>query len=67
MTTEEKNMLTLEQVQQLLQDRRLDIISKSTGIAIGTVSNVRDGKRNPRYTTLKALSDYLEGQKNAAN
>lgn len=55
-------MLTLEQVKERLKDRRLDMVSESTGLSVGTVARVRDGKGDPTLKTLAALSDYLEGR-----
>lgn len=54
-------MLTLDQIRGLLADRRLNVVSEKTGIHVGTISNIRDGKtQNPTYYVLSRLSDYLE-------
>lgn len=59
-------MLTLEQIQKALKDRRPGMISQATGLSINTISEIRNGIQiNPSYQTLKALSDYLEGKTNA--
>ena len=37
------------------------MIAEATGLSYNTITNIRDGKQNnPGYSTLKALSDYLE-------
>jgi hypothetical protein len=56
-------MLDLETIRSALQDRRLDKVSEATGLHRNTVMLVRDQPhRNPSWQTLKALSDYLQGQ-----
>lgn len=59
-------MLTLEEVRELLQDRRIDVVAEATGLHYSTVQEVRAGKSDkPSYQTIKILSDYLEGKTNA--
>lgn len=54
-------MLTLDQISEKLKDRRLDKVSEATGVHRNTLHAIRDGKQsNPKYATIKALSDYLE-------
>jgi hypothetical protein len=36
--------MDLEQIKSLLQDRRLSIIAKATGLSTLTVANIRDGE-----------------------
>lgn len=58
-------MLTLEEVRELLQDRRIDVVADATGLHYSTVQEVRAGKsEKPSYQTIKALSDYFEGKDN---
>lgn len=58
-------MLTLEEIKHALRDRRLDIVSKQTGIHRATISRIRNGENaNPTYTVIKTLSDYLRGVSN---
>jgi transcriptional regulator with XRE-family HTH domain len=52
-------LLTLEQIQKALADRRTDAVSTATGLHRGTIANVRNGRHNPSYKVMKALSDYL--------
>lgn len=55
-------MLTLEQIKQQLQDRRLQMISDTTGIHYNTLKTIRDDANpNPTYRVIEQLSAYLEG------
>lgn len=57
-------MLTIEQIREELQDRRLQMVAKGAGLTYPTVQKIRDGNAvKPSYETIKALSDYLEGKK----
>lgn len=54
--------MTLEQIQAGLQDRRITVVAKITGIHPNTIRAIRNGKAvNPSYQVVKALSDYLNG------
>lgn len=56
-------MMTLEQVRQGLQDRKLRAVAQATGLAYDTVWRVATGRmERVSYDTVKALSDYLEGK-----
>ena len=56
-------MLTLGQIRELLDDRKLDIVSEKTGLHRNTLAAIRDGRNdNPTLKTIEALSDYLAGQ-----
>lgn len=55
-------MLAVDDIKRMLSDRRLDVVSKATQISRNTLAAIRDGKNeNPRYITLRRLSDYLTG------
>ncbi len=55
-------MLTLEEIQVMLRDRRPSIVAEAIGVHQATIAAIRDGKNtNPTYTVIKALSDYLSG------
>ena len=54
-------MLTTEEIRKLLGDRRLDIVAKATSLSPLTIARIRDGKGDPKGTTLEKLSAYLEG------
>ena len=56
-----RNMLTLDKIKHLLADRRLDMVSKATGIHRNTLSGIRDGRAtNPTYDTIRKLSEYFD-------
>lgn len=54
-------MLNLEEIKARLATRDLARVAKETGMSRATVKIVADDHTaNPTYTTLKALSDWLE-------
>jgi hypothetical protein len=56
-------MLTLQEIQKQLQDRRPGLVADATGLHINTVTGIRDNAdANPTYKVMKALSDYLESR-----
>lgn len=56
-------MLTLPEVRDALQDRRLPTVAEATGLAYDTVRRVANGDViSVSYETVKRLSDYLEGR-----
>ena len=56
-------MMTLEQVRLALEDRRIVLVSRATGLHYNTIKDVRDGiSLNPRHKTVQKLSAYLEGK-----
>ena len=58
------NMMYLEQIREMLADRRLSLVAEATGLHYNTVRAIRDDpEANPTYKAVKALSDYLQGQK----
>ena len=58
------NMMYLEQIRAMLADRRLSLVAEATGLHYNTVRIIRDDPdANPTYKAVKALSDYLQGQK----
>lgn len=61
-------MLTLEQIQCKLKDRRLRIVSKEIGISYPTLLSIAQGKsRNPSYRIVQLICKYLDGEINADN
>lgn len=59
-------MLTLEQIQEALKERKLKIVAEKTGLAYDTVRRVAYGHfKEPSYSVVKRLSDYLTGGTNA--
>lgn len=53
-------MLTIEKMRELLFDRNIIKVAKSTGIHYNTIYKLIRGETDPRYSVLKKLSDYLE-------
>ena len=53
-------MLTTEEIRKLLADRRLDKVAEATGLSPLTIARMRDGKGDPKASTVEALSRYLE-------
>jgi hypothetical protein len=54
-------MMTLEQIQEALKDRKLVAVAEATGLAYNTVWRVTAGKApSVSYDVVKKLSDYLE-------
>jgi len=55
-------MLDIDELKARLQDRVLSKVSASTGLSVATIADIRDGRQaNPRYGTIKALSEYFNG------
>lgn len=53
--------MTPEEMQKALEDRRLAVVSRETGIHYNTLRSIRDGdNKNPSYRVARLLSDYLE-------
>ena len=51
----------LLEVQKLLRDRRVDIVSAATGLSRTTITNIRDGViTDPKLSTLSKLYEYLK-------
>jgi len=53
-------MLTLDAIVARLQRMKIKIIADETGMCYDTIRRITYGYfKNPSYTTVKALSDYL--------
>ncbi|MGC9216636.1 helix-turn-helix domain-containing protein [Acidithiobacillus sp.] len=53
--------MTPEELSKALQDRRISVVSKATGLHQNTLRKIRNGENlNPTYKVIKTLSDYLE-------
>lgn len=56
-------MMTLDQIQAALADRKLTIVAEATGMAYDTVRRVARNKApSVSYEVVKKLSDYLEAR-----
>ena len=53
-------MLTLEELQELLQDKNLSFIGKKVGITRAYLSQIRNGNSVPSYKTLVKLNNYFK-------
>lgn len=54
-------MMTLKDIRNALQDRRLLMVAEATGLHYNTIKQVRDNvQSNPTHKVLRALSEYLE-------
>jgi predicted transcriptional regulator len=57
-------MLNLNQIVDKLHDRNLVTVSEKSGVRYATLFNIAKGKnKNPKYETVKKLSDYLQQNK----
>lgn len=55
--------MTLEQIKDALQDRRIDKVMEVTGLSRPTISAIRDGvNTNPTLDTLEKLTKYFSTQ-----
>ena len=53
-------MLTMEQIATALQDRKLKVVARETGLHYHTVRRLATEKDvNPKLTTMRTLSEYL--------
>ncbi len=56
-------MLTPEQVTQGLQDRVIAVVAEKTGLHPNTVRKMKSGEfKEPPFSTISKLSDYLESE-----
>ena len=60
-------MFTAEQIRQQLQDANLRKLSEKLDLHYMTVWRFMQGDRNPSYSTVKALSDYLVSRAQVTN
>lgn len=55
-----KQEQTISKIQAALQDRRIAVVSESTGLGRNTIYRLRNGSdRKPTAGTIKILADYL--------
>lgn len=56
-------MLSIKEIRAKLGDRNLTKVAKNVGLSYNTVFYFcREEAKEPSYKTVKALSDYLEGE-----
>lgn len=56
-------MLTLEQIKAYLKDANLRAVAESAGVHENSLYRLMNGQE-PKYSTVKKLSDYIEGKFN---
>ena len=54
-------MLTLEEIRELMKDRRPSALIEATGLCHQTIWRINRGE-SASYETIKKLSDYFEAQ-----
>jgi transcriptional regulator with XRE-family HTH domain len=55
--------MSLEEIRQALQDRRLSMVADATGLHYNTVRAISAGENNnPTHETMRLLSEYLQGR-----
>ena len=55
-------MIPLENIRKLLKDRTISSVAEATGLHPNCIYMLKKEDSNPKYATLKAVSDYLEAQ-----
>jgi len=62
--TNNKELLTLEDISKKLKDRKLYVVSEATGLSFPTLKKLVNGETNKyNYSTLKSISDYFKDEK----
>lgn len=61
MTVKNDDLLTLEEIKILLEDKRLYVVAKKTGLTYPTIKKFADGKaENCAYVSLIKINKYLK-------
>ena len=56
-----ENKVDIEEIKVKLEDRNLVVVAERCNIGYVTLSTIANGKnKNPKYETVKRVSDYLE-------
>jgi predicted transcriptional regulator len=58
-----RKMLTLEEIKKMLKPMNLKAVSEAAGVSYNTVYRLAKTDADPNYSTVKAISDYLENWK----
>ena len=56
-------MLTIEEIKEMLKPMNLKAVSEAAGVPYNTVYRLAKTNADPNYSTVKALSDYLQSWK----
>jgi len=54
-----ENLMSLEKIKCLLEDRRLTVVAKRCGLSYPSVQAVAKGRENINMKTWRKLSDYF--------
>lgn len=57
---ENRNILSLNRMREMLEDRNMSSVSRNTGINVVTLLQIKNGTTDPKYSTMEKLSNYLE-------
>jgi transcriptional regulator with XRE-family HTH domain len=61
-------MMKLDEIRELLKDRRVSMIAEATGIHFNTIREIRDNENaNPTYKVMTKLTVYLESNNGRSN
>ena len=55
-------MLTLADIRERMQDRKVTVVAEAIGVHSNTLYRMLSGDAKPSYQTVKLLSDYLTEQ-----
>lgn len=56
-------MLSPEEIRERLKDRNIAKVAYYSGLSYGSVLRLSKGHDNPKYETVKKVSEYLEREK----
>lgn len=56
-------MMTPQQIRESLADRNVQAVAAASGVSAHSIYRLLKTDSKPLWTTVKALSDYLEGGK----
>jgi len=54
-----ENLISLNRIKEMLEDRRLTVVADRCGMSYPTVQNVANGSENVSLRTWRKLSDYF--------
>jgi len=59
--------MTLKQIKEKLADSNLSRVAEACGLHYNVVTRLMKGETDPRYSTVEALTNYLEARDNGKN
>jgi DNA-binding phage protein len=57
-------MMDIEKIKLILKDRNLKAVALGAGIHYNALYRMMSGGTQPKYETVKKLTDYIESQNN---